>query len=145
MTVTLLLDSSVWLAAFDKRDPEHESARSVMLDGRFDHSALDLTLYEVANVAVRKWRALSEAHRIRQAILLAARETLVRADAELLESAAEFADVHGLSVYDAAYVAAHREREADGWRLVSLDTDLTEPKFAETPAELLGSGPRAKS
>ena len=56
---------------------------------------------------------------------------LVRVDAHLLEDAAAVADEHGISVYDAAYVAAAR---AVSGRLVSCDVrDLVSRGLAVLP------------
>jgi predicted nucleic acid-binding protein len=58
---------------------------------------------------------------------------LVRCDEGLVAAAAELAGTHGLSAYDAAYVAAAARI---GARLVSCDLrDLVSPGHALSPAE----------
>lgn len=133
MTTTLLLDSSVLLAAFDPDDDNHEPARGLLVDGDTTLATLDLARYEVANVAVRAWRAPESV-----APLLAAVEQLaddggvLTSTTSLLTRAAELAETHSISVYDAAYVAA---AETDDHHLVSCDKrDLVSKDLATLPA-----------
>jgi predicted nucleic acid-binding protein len=130
---TLLLDASVVLAAFDSEDDQHDQARALFEDDQVTLATLDLVRYEVANVAVRAWRAPESL-----APLLAAIERLAddggitASTSPLLAQAAELADRHEISVYDAAYVAAAGER---GRRLVSCDErDLVSKDLAVLPA-----------
>lgn len=59
---TLLLDSGVWLAARDADDQFHEPAAALVgPKARERAAALDLTLYEVGNVAGVRWRSHEEA------------------------------------------------------------------------------------
>jgi predicted nucleic acid-binding protein len=109
---TLLLDSRVLLAAFDPDDDNHEPSSGLLLDGETTLATLDLARYEVANVAVRAWRAPESV-----APLLAAVEQLaddggvLASTTSLLTRAAEIAEAHSISVYDAAYVAAAEAAE----------------------------------
>jgi predicted nucleic acid-binding protein len=58
-------------------------------------------------------------------------ELVVTRDPDLLESTVDLAIEHGLTAYDAAYVAAARRR---GWTLVSCDVaDLVSKGLAVTP------------
>ncbi len=130
---TLLLDASVLLAAFDPEDDHHASARALLEDEDATLATLDLARYEVANVAVRAWRAPKSV-----APLLAAVERLaddggvVPSTDTLLTKAAEIAERHTISVYDAAYAAA---ADDGGHRLVSCDErDLVSKGLAELPA-----------
>jgi predicted nucleic acid-binding protein len=130
----LLLDASVWLAALDRDDSFHSPARQLLeaaAAGTATLAALDLTLYEVANVAVVRWRSTADARRLVALVRLACPDTLERADEELLHEAAAIADRHELTVYDGAYVVAARRR---GWTLVSGDVgDLVAPGLAISP------------
>jgi predicted nucleic acid-binding protein len=131
---TLLLDSGVWLAARDADDPFHEPAK-VLVGPRAPAraAALDLTLYEVGNVATVRWRSPAEAALLIDLILSASEDRLVRADAGLVGEAVSVAAAAGLSVYDAAYVACAQTR---AWQLISTDlADLVEPGLAWSPAE----------
>ena len=129
---TLLLDASVLLAAFDPEDGHHEPARVLLEDDEVTLATLDLARYEVANVAVRAWRAPESV-----APLLATIERLaddggvVPSTDTLLVRAAEIAERHTISVYDAAYAAAADE---SGHRLVSCDQrDLVSKGLAALP------------
>jgi predicted nucleic acid-binding protein len=138
---TLLLDASVLLAAFDPEDDHHESARAVLEDEEATLATLDLARYEVANVAIRAWRAPESV-----APLLATIERFTddggvapSTDA-LLAKAAEIAERHTISVYDAAYAAA---ADNAGHQLISCDErDLVSKGLAAFPADANGEGSR---
>lgn len=130
---TLLLDASVLLAAFDPEDDHHGPARALLEDDEATLATLDLARYEVVNVAVRAWRAPDSV-----APLLAVIERLVddggvlASTGALLARAAELAERHTISVYDAAYAAAASDA---GHRLVSCDKrDLASKALAALPA-----------
>lgn len=136
MTVRLL-DSGVWLAARDVDDRFHEPSLELVRTAAADEAigALDLGLYEVATVATVRWHSREEAIRLIELVLTAAGERLIRVDGSLGATAVAIAADHGITVYDAAYVACARER---GWRLVSTDLrHLVEPGLAETPEAAL--------
>jgi predicted nucleic acid-binding protein len=131
---TLFLDASVLLAAFDHEDDHHESSSALLLDGGITLATLDLARYEVANVAVRAWRAPESV-----APLLATVEQLaddggvLASTNSLLTRAAELAELHTISVYDATYVAAAGEADR---RLISCDErDLVSKGLADFPAK----------
>jgi predicted nucleic acid-binding protein len=133
----LLLDASVLLAAFDRDDAHHEPARALLEDDAIALATLDLARYEVTNVAVRAWRSPESV-----APLLAVIERLgddggvLDSAGSLLPRAAELAERHSISVYDAAYAAAAGDA---GMRLVSCDErDLTSKDLAVLPADLPG-------
>jgi predicted nucleic acid-binding protein len=135
---TLLLDASVLLAAFDPEDDHHEPARFLLEDAEATLATLDLARYEVANVAVRAWRAPESV-----APLLAVVERLADDGGVLLSTdtlltrAAEIAERHTISVYDAAYAAAADE---GGHRLVSCDErDLVSKGLAILPVDTLST------
>ena len=130
---TLLLDASVLLAAFDPEDDHHEPARALLESETVTLATLDLARYEVTNVAVRAWRAPESV-----ASLLAVIERLaddggvLPSTDTLLTKAAEVAERHTISVYDAAYAAAADE---GGHRLVSCDErDLVSKGLAALPS-----------
>lgn len=131
----LLLDVGVLLASEDVDDTQHEAAVR-LLTGADRLATLDLAYYEVANVAVRAWRHPVAGDRLRQRLdALADDGGIVRADSALLADAQALAVEHGLSVYDAAYVAAARRIDA---RLVSCDVrDLVSREFAVLPAAVV--------
>ena len=109
-----------------------------MTDSVTTLAILDLSRYEVTNVAIRAWRTpdavvpmLSVLDRI------ADDGGLVVSTGSLLRDAAAVADRHGISVYDASYVAA---AAMGGRRLVSCDVrDLVSKGLAVLPAEVAES------
>lgn len=130
---TLLLDASVLLAAFDPEDDHHEPARGLLEDEEVTLATLDLARYEVANVAVRAWRAPESVGPLLAVVEKFANDGgVLTATGPLLMRAAEIAEHHAISVYDAAYAAAADE---GGHRLVSCDErDLVSKGLAALPA-----------
>jgi predicted nucleic acid-binding protein len=129
---TLLLDSSVVLAAIKPDDRHHESARALLADGSTVLATLDLARYEVTNVAVRAWSAPAAVSPLLRILdRIGADGGVVESSTQLIAHAAELAEDHTISVYDAAYVAAAAET---GSRLVSCDVrDLVSKGLAELP------------
>jgi predicted nucleic acid-binding protein len=127
------LDASVLLAAEDADDVDHAGARR-LLEGPDSLATLDLALYEVTNAAIAAWNDPAAARRLLGLISAVAGDGgLVRADPALLEAAGELAAAHGISVYDAAYVAAARAARA---QLVSCDLrDVVSRGLARLPAD----------
>lgn len=134
----LLCDSGVWIAARDPDERFHDASRRLIkqLTLRSEPiGALDLTLYEVANVATVRWRSPAAADELVELVRLSAGECLVAWDGEMLSAASRVALDHQMSVYDAAYATASH---ALGWTLVSTDLrDLVEPGFAVTPDQIV--------
>ncbi len=131
---TRLLDASVILAAFDRDDPHHESARALLSAPQVTLSTLDLARYEVANVAIRAWRDPGSLAPLLEAIEQIAGDGGVLASTRgLLTRAAELAEQHTISVYDAAYVAAATDGQC---ALISCDTrDLISKGLAGAPED----------
>lgn len=126
----LLLDSSTWVAAGLSAHPSHQAA-APLVRGGVSVAALDLTIYEVVNVVARQYRQPDQAQRIARAVLRTCGDELIRVDHALGEEVVKVLSEHGLSAYDAAYVAAARR---NGWQLVSLDVrDLVSKGLAVTP------------
>ena len=126
----LLLDASVWVAAGMPESAYHGAAiRLLQSEERL--AVLDLTLYEVANVVARKYRRPEDARKLSQVILRRCHGQPVRIDAGLLDDIVNLVSEHGLTAYDAAYVAAARH---NGWQLVSADIrDLVSKGLAVAP------------
>ncbi len=139
---TLLLDASVILAVFDSDDEHHDAARTVLSEPEVTLATLDLARYEVANVAVRAWREPTRVATLLEVIERIAGDGGVFASTSaLLTRAAEIAEQHAISVYDAAYVAASGQGERT---LVSCDTrDLLSRGLALAPADALAETGRA--
>jgi predicted nucleic acid-binding protein len=133
---TLLLDASVLLAAFDSEDDNHAAARALLEGEETALATLDLARYEVANVAVRAWRAPASVEPLLSAIdRLAEDGGVIASSGALLGRAAEIAEREAISVCDAAYVAA---AEGAGRSLVSCDArDLVSRGLASLPSDAL--------
>jgi len=117
--VPFLVDASVWIAFVVPEERFHAEATAVIESPR-SLRALDLTLYEVANVLGARMGERRRAERLSSGIVDRCQEDLVRVGPELIEDAVEIAAEHGLTAYDAAYVAAARH---NSWTLVSTDVD----------------------
>jgi predicted nucleic acid-binding protein len=127
----LLLDAGVWVALGEPESSHHPAARGLVRELATPLAALDLTLYELANVVGAKKGRGDDAARITRLVLTRCRHSLVAVDADLLTHALRAAAEHGLTAYDAAYVAA---AQRSGWALVSTDVrDLVSKGLAVTP------------
>lgn len=109
--MSLLLDASVWLAAVDQDDHFHRASSALVGAAGSDHAALDLTVYEVGNVAARRWFDAERARRLCLLVLTVCGERLIRIGADLAEEAVRIAEHERITVYDAAYVAAARRED----------------------------------
>ena len=115
------VDASVLLARVDVRDPEHAAA-TALLAGPTAIATIDLAFYEVTNVVVRAWRSPELALVLRRLVAAVGEDGgLVRVDEQLVSMAAEIAERHGLSAYDAAYLWLAAELRAP---LVTFDEKL---------------------
>ncbi len=135
---TLLLDASAVLAAFDPDDPNHDAARALLEDEETALATLDLARFEVTNVAVRAWRSPESVTPLLTAVeRLADDGGVIPSTAALLTRAAEIAEHHSISVYDAAYAAAALD---SGHQLISCDKrDLVSHGLAVLPAAVARS------
>ena len=129
---TLLLDASVILAAFDSDDDLHGPSRSLLADPEVTLATLDLARYEVANVAIRAWHDLGRVAPLLEAIdRISGDGGVMSSTTDLLTRAAQLAEEHMISVYDAAYVAA---ADRAGGALISCDVrDLVSKGLASSP------------
>jgi predicted nucleic acid-binding protein len=126
-----LIDASVWVLLVDPQDPRHGDAVTLIRDQATSLAALDLTLHEVGNAIGVKRGNVGEATNVIRLLLACCRDRVVSADAELAGFALEIASEHGLTAYDAAYVAVARRH---GWTLVSADiADLVSKGLAVAP------------
>lgn len=110
-----------------------------MTDGAPTLAILDLSRYEVTNVAIRAWRTPAAVVPMLSVLdRIADDGGLVVSTGSLLRDAAVVADRHGISVYDASYAAA---AAMGGRRLVSCDVrDLVSKGLAILPGDVPGSG-----
>jgi len=127
----LLLDASIWVAAAIPAHGWHGPASKLVREPPAAIGAIDLTLYEIANALGVRGGEPDAARVLAEVLQRRCGERIVKLDAELLDSALALAAEHGLSAYDAAYVAAARRA---GWQLVSIDIrDLVSKGLAVTP------------
>jgi predicted nucleic acid-binding protein len=130
----IFVDASVLLAAEDLDDGNHRAASELLKTGAL--GTIELAAYEVANVAILRWKDRAAAGRLIERVwAIAELGTFVRVDQDLSEQIIEVCGRHGLSAYDAAYVAgAHRV----GAPLASCDErDLVSRGLARLPRDLL--------
>jgi predicted nucleic acid-binding protein len=126
-----LIDAGVWVAIADPDDRYHTAAHAIVAEVEQPLAALDLTMYEVANVMGPKKGRQREGRSLLRLIEKRCGENLTAVDSELIDATLETAVEHGLTAYDAAYVAAVRRY---GWTLVSTDiADLVSKGLAVTP------------
>jgi predicted nucleic acid-binding protein len=126
-----LIDASVWVAIADPSDSYHSKAHEIVAEVARPLAALDLTLYEVANVMGPKKEQPREGRALLKLIEKRCRGNLLAADLDLMESALDLAEQHGLTAYDAAYVAAAQRHN---WTLVTADiADLVSKGLAVAP------------
>jgi predicted nucleic acid-binding protein len=116
----LLLDAGIWIAAKDADDRYHEAAYALIVDTKRAVASLDLTLYEAANVVGTRWRQPDAANELCRTIVARCGTAVIAVEPSLIDSALGVAAEHGLTAYDAAYVAAARRHN---WTLVSCDVD----------------------
>ena len=128
--MTLLFDSGVWVAAKREGSPFAVASRQLVLDTDRTAAALDLTLYEIANVVGAVWKQPKVAFDLCRSIPIRC-DRVVAIDPGLIESSLNLVAEHALSAYDATYVAAARRYD---WTLVSTDLrDLVSKGLAVTP------------
>lgn len=126
-----LVDASAWVTLVESGSPYRAATAAMIRDPAWSLGALDLTLYEIGNAVGVKLRNPSAASAIVRLVLTSCRGRIVAIDRQLFDSALEIAGEHGLTVYDAAYVAAARRQ---GATLVSTDiADLVSKGLAVTP------------
>lgn len=126
-----LVDASAWVALLESGSAYRDAVASMIRTRGNSLGALDLTFYEVGNAIGVKQGNTEEAIRVIRLIDRCCRDRIHAADPGLLDSALGIAAEHGITAYDAAYVAAARRT---GWVLVSTDVaDLVSKGLAVTP------------
>jgi predicted nucleic acid-binding protein len=127
----LLVDASAWVTLVERASPYRAATEALIRKQVRSLGVLDLTLYEIANAVGVMRGDPRTATRILRLVDASCRDRILSVDQGLLGSALEIAADHGLTAYDAAYVAAARRH---GWQLVSTDIrDLVSKGLAVTP------------
>ncbi len=121
----VVIDSSVLLAYVRRDAGRHQEAVDALFDRNVEDQVgfflLDLSIYEVLNVLVRKHALRSnEVGAVIDDLVVLADE-VVRVTPPLARSTAELAEQTGLTGYDAAFIAAGR---AMAVAVVSLDGQM---------------------
>jgi predicted nucleic acid-binding protein len=137
-TIDIVSDASVVLKWFHAEGEEEVEAARALLE-RYGQQAialqvLDLTPYEVGNALLRG-RATVAADRV--AVVLEALADIcpqVSPTTDDLREAAALAELHGLTLYDAAYAAVARSRGAE---LATLDQALLRSGLGRRPSAIL--------
>lgn len=127
----LILDSSVVVKWFlDEGESDLDRAK-VLLDAHLEGAArvhvLDLTLYEVGHVLSRKGFVGELLGAILDQLLVSDLGWLSATDPEVAAGAANLVEEHGLSFYDAAYVAC-----AVGQGMPVVTADIAQLEAAES-------------
>jgi predicted nucleic acid-binding protein len=140
MPPTVVCDASVALKWFHAEgESEVEPSRNLLdahADGLVTLLVLDLTPYEVGNALLRGRLKVGPG---RAAAVLGALADIcdrVAPDAQQLGEAAQLADQHQLTLYDAAYAAAARSR---GGELATMDEALLQAGLGRRPSEIAAS------
>jgi predicted nucleic acid-binding protein len=130
-TDRLLLDASVWHESKFADSSYANACRKLVVDTDYPVATLSLAIHEVTNsLGVRRGLA-DVAVDLCRVIVGRCGHAIVAPDPMLMRSALAIAAEHGLTAYDASYVAAARR---EGWTLVSLDIrDLVSKGLAITP------------
>jgi predicted nucleic acid-binding protein len=127
----LLLDAGVWIDSATPGNRWHEAGQALIRKPPRPLGAIDLTLYEVANVVGVRERRPDVAQTLARVLQRRCRNRIVTLDPDLLEATLQAAAAHELTAYDAAYVATAGRH---GWQFVSTDIrDLVSKGLAVTP------------
>ncbi|HEX5983619.1 MAG TPA: PIN domain-containing protein [Solirubrobacterales bacterium] len=127
----LLLDAGVWIDSATPGNRWYEAAQTLIRKPPGPVGAIDLTLYEVANVVGSRGHRPDVAQTLGRVLRRRCGDRILTLDSDLFEGTLEVAAEHELTAYDAAYVAAARKT---GWQLVSTDIrDLVSKGLAVTP------------
>lgn len=136
MTTDVVCDASVVLKWFhEEGEREVEEARSLLAAhraGRLTAWVLDLTFYELGNVLLRalRWPSTEVAAQLDDVRAIC--PVLTPSSAEL-GLAAQLAEAHALTFYDAAYAAAAAGR---GAALATADEALVDAGVGELPGAI---------
>jgi predicted nucleic acid-binding protein len=135
--IDVVSDANVVLKWFhDEGEEEVEPARALLEAHRAQRVALavlDLTAYELGNALLRG-RPKATAKQV-ATVVQALTEICpaISPSNEQMSLATELAERHNLTLYDAVYAAAARDR---GATLVTLDSDLLSAGLGKRPSEL---------
>lgn len=118
-----LLDSGVWIGAFNPKDVHHSEAKPILTSGELEKVLLtDHIFGEVLTYARRKIRP-EQSVEIAKAILNSEHTEVIFIDEDIFNAAYHiFRRYHQLSFADSATVAVMRDRNIS--EIVSFDSDF---------------------
>jgi predicted nucleic acid-binding protein len=134
--IDVVSDANVALKWFHADGEEEVEASRALLAGQRERTValrvLDLTAYELGNALLRG-RAQASAEQV-ATVLCALRQICpsIAPTHEDLREAARLAERHDLTLYDAAYAAVARRRDA---ALATLDRELLRAGLGRRPSE----------
>jgi predicted nucleic acid-binding protein len=135
---TLLVDTSVILKWFHAEGEtelaEARALRDATVSGDVDARVIDLALFEIGNVLLRRlrWRDVDVADQLDDVVTVCGPPLAM--SAEWFRLAAALGFEHRLTFYDAAWAAAARALRIP---LVSTDTQLVGAGLAESPSDVV--------
>lgn len=135
--IRLLVDTSVLIKWFHSEGEaelaEARTIRDAHVRGQVDAHVLDLAVYEVGNVLTRglRWRAGDVAAQLDDLVTIVGPPMAMSQD--WLHEAAELAELHALSFYDASWAAAAAALKIP---LVSAERQLVTAGLARAPSDL---------
>ncbi|MHB1930121.1 MAG: PIN domain-containing protein [Acidimicrobiales bacterium] len=142
---TLLVDTSVLIKWFHREGESELAAARALRDGarpgELDVRVIDLALYEMGNVLLRRlgWSGSDVAEQLDDLVVICGAPLAM--SASWFRQAADMGAAHGLTFHEACWAAAAR---ALGVALVSADAQLLAAGLAESPraaAQRLGLAP----
>jgi predicted nucleic acid-binding protein len=136
--ISVVSDANIVLKWFHSKGEEEVEPAHRLLDAHKERiialSVLDLTVYEVGN-ALMRGRAGASAEQAATVIeALVEVCPAIRPSSEEMRLASHLAELHDLTLYDAAYVAVAQSRSAE---LVTLDRALLAAQLGSRPSELV--------
>lgn len=142
--IDVVSDANVALKWFHAEGEEEVDPARALLAGQRDRtvslSILDLTPYELGNALLRGRLGVGGERVAAVLEALAAICPAINPDTDDLREAAALAERHDLTLYDAAYAAVARRREA---HLATLDGELLRAGLGRRPSELVEELPDA--
>jgi predicted nucleic acid-binding protein len=137
--IDVVSDANVALKWFHAEGEEEVAEARALLDAHRSRvvglAVLDLTPYEIGN-ALMRGRAKASADQAATVIAALGEVCIsVGPDADDFRRAADLAERHGLTLYDATYAAV---AESHGAELVTLDRELLDAGLGLRPGDLVG-------
>jgi predicted nucleic acid-binding protein len=138
--ISVVSDANIVLKWFHSEGEEEVEPARKLLDAHKERtialSVLDLTVYEVGNALMRGQAGASAEQAATVIEALAEICPAVSPTPEEMRMASQLAELHDLTLYDAAYAAVAQGRSAE---LVTLDQALLTAKLGSRPREVVAA------